>query len=174
MRTSFDSSVLPSFGRHFSDFSPLFFHLAFALTSTHTTGSSTIFFLSPSLLNSKSPVKLQLFRTYTQHSDFWPLFSLYFRTILIFFSQFPPNGKSSIAAGSIFQASFLFSLILLDAGRVFLCSKRQNFNRTYKMLLFILEKITKFSLTASDNNPNWTHCTVIQRLTVPPRNKTIG
>lgn len=161
MRTSSDSSVLPSFGRHFPDFSPLFFHLASTLTSTHN--GQLYYFFSLSLLNSKSPVKLQLFRTYTQHSDFWPLFSLYFRTILIFFSQFPPNGKSSIAAGSIFQASFLFSLILLDAGRVFLCSKRQNFNRTCKMLLFILEKITQFSLTASDNNPNWTHCALQSR-----------
>lgn len=162
MRTSSDSSVLPSFGRHFPDFSPLFFHLAFTLTSTHN-GQLNYFFFSPSLLNSKSPVKLQLFRTYTQHSDFWPLFSLYFRTILIFFSQFPPNGKSSIAAGNIFQASFLFSLILLDAGRVFLCSKRQNFNRVCKMLLFILKKNHSIFTHCMRKQSNWTHCALQSR-----------
>lgn len=169
MRTSSVSSVLPSFGRHFPTFHRCF-STSLPHSQAHTTGSSTFFSLSPSLLNSKSPMKLQLFRTYTQHSDFWPLFSLYFRTISIFFSQFPPNGKSSIAAESIFQASFLFSLILLDAGRVFLCLKRQNFNRVCKMLLFIFKKSLNFHSLHAKTIQLDTLCTAIQRLTVPPRN----
>lgn len=89
-----------SFSRLFTVvFPPLWVH-----THTNTETAQLLF----RFLNSKSPVKLQLFRTHNI-PILASFFLLYFRTISVFFSQFlcNGNGKSTIVGG-IFRASFLF------------------------------------------------------------------
>lgn len=139
-------SVLPSFRRrHFPDFSPLFFHL-FECTHTNTETAQLLF----RFLNSKSPVKLQLFRTHNIPilASFFALFSYDFSFLLPISLQrqrkihhcwrhFPGEFSFSSSCGML--GKFLHQFSQNDAN--FICS-------LLSVLLFILKKIEqKVSLT---------------------------